>query len=91
MEKLICNLSECESIKNRIKSYVREYDLILALLESLENDTENIWKSESQRAYFEQFIERKAELEKLSSYYEELVSFLNDVFKTYQNIEAKYS
>lgn len=91
MAKLICNISECEIIKNKIKSYVEEYDLILALLVSLENDTENIWKSKSQKIYLDKFLEKKSELEKLSNYYQDMISFLDEVFKTYQNIDSKYS
>lgn len=90
MARLICDFESLESTKSEIKTLIENYNLILKDLVSLESSTFAIWKSESQKAYYNKFMERKADLEQLSVYYDEMIAFLDSTLKTYQNIENKY-
>ena len=91
MGKLMCDIGACESKKDSIKLLVEEYNLILQSLISLENDSTIYWKTESQKVYFNKFIERKSDLEKLSQYYSQMCSFLDSTFNSYKSIESSYS
>lgn len=91
MSKLVCDFSEFESKKNNIVSLIDSYKSLLSTVTSLSVESSLMWKSDSEKMFHAKFMERQAELNKLSESLDLLESFLSEVITTYQNIEGKYS
>lgn len=91
MSKLVCQSGAFSSHVSNIQNDITEFSSILSKIEELENSLSYEWKSDTQKAYYNCFISRKADLEELKATYDEMVDFLNDVVRNYQEIESNYS
>ena len=90
MAKLECNFSSFNTFKNSIVSKVEDYNSLLSALNTLENASAEIWNCDAQRTFYSKFMERKKDLGQLSIDYSAMISLLNDIISTYENIENSY-
>lgn len=91
MSKLVCDFYDFEAIRQNILNMIEVYQDLLDNITSLSSDNSIFWQSNSQKAYYDKFMERKVELIKLSEFLNEMHSFLNDTLNQYINIEGRYS
>ena len=90
MAKLECDFTCFNTLKNNIMTKIDDYNSLLSALSALESASADVWNCEAQRTFYSKFMVRKKELEDLSKDYSSMISLLNDIISTYENIEDSY-